>query len=295
MTEDIAALPGVESFVVEPAGLGAGLRISIARPPASGPAQAKPAVIYVTDADYCFGTVVEAARMGCFASELAAAVVVGIGYAEERGDYAFVGRRRGLDFYRGPRRAIELPGLGVMELGGAETFLAALCDAVVPEVERRAPETVDARRILFGMSAGGHFAAFALSTRPDVFQGYAMMSPALFDFPPAPGDEQMVAAVRAMPAGSIPSGAMVFLSAGALEEEPGEPLAAASIISNAYRMRSALAAQGVETELVILPGETHISVMGAGVSRALRFLLPSPQAAEWQSALQAQGPGEPHD
>jgi hypothetical protein len=274
----ISAIPGVESFVVTPHGLGAGLRISIARPstPAIAATAGALSVVYVTDADYCFGSVVEAARMGCYAGEVGPAIIVGIGYAEERGDYAFVGRRRGLDFYRGPPRSVEIPGFGTLELGGAEAFLAALLDTVAPEVNRRAPEAAGARRILFGMSAGGHFAAYALTQRPDAFQGYAMMSPALVDFPPAPGDEQMVEAVRALPTGSIPAGTAVFLSAGAREEEPGEALAAASIISNAYRMRAALTAQGVSTELALFADETHISVLGVAITRALRFLAPSP-------------------
>jgi predicted alpha/beta superfamily hydrolase len=285
----ISAIPGVESFVVAPDGLGASLRISIARPssPAVGATAGALSLVYVTDADYSFGTVVEAARMGHYAGEVGPAVVVGIGYAEERGDYVFVGRRRGLDFYRGPRRSLEIPGLGALELGGAEAFLAALLDTVAPEVERRMPEAAGARRILFGMSAGGHFAAYALTQRPDAFAGYAMMSPALVDFPPAPGDEQMVEAVRALPAGAIPSGTAVFLSAGAREEEPDEALATASIISNAYRMRAALAAHDVSTELVVFADETHISVLGAAITRALRFLVPSHGGSSWQAALSA--------
>ncbi|WP_153141863.1 alpha/beta hydrolase [Paraburkholderia agricolaris] len=287
----ISAIPGVESFVVAPDGLGASLRISIARPSthAMGATVGAASVIYVTDADYSFGTVVEAARMGCYAGELGPAVVVGIGYAEERGDYAFVGRRRGLDFYRGPRRSLDIPGFGALELGGADTFLTALLDVVVPEVNRRLPETAGARRILFGMSAGGHFAAHVLTQRPDAFQGYAMLSPALVDFPPAPGDEHMVDVVRALPAGAIPTGTAVFLSAGAREEEPGEALAAASIISNAYRMRAALAAHGVSTELALFDDETHTSVLGVAVTRALRFLVPS------QGAPASQVAGAPRD
>src|SRR6185437_204661 len=240
----IAAIPGVESFVVAPKGLGTSLRISIARPStrATGAATGTPTLVYVTDADYSFGTVVEAARIGHYASEVGPTVVVGIGYAEERGDYVFVGHRRGLDFYRGPRRSLEMPGYGTLELGGAEAFLAALLDTVVPEVERLIPEAVGARRILLGTSAGGHFAAFVLTQRPGAFAGYAMLSPALIDFPPAPGDAQMVEAVRALPVGAIPSGTMVFLSAGSREEEPGEALSSASIISNTYRMRAALTA-----------------------------------------------------
>jgi predicted alpha/beta superfamily hydrolase len=245
--------------------------------------------VYVTDADYCFGTVVEAARMGHYAGEVGAAVIVGIGYAEERGDYSFVGHRRALDFYRGPRRSLDIPGFGTLELGGADAFLAALLDTIVPEVERRAPETVDARRILFGMSAGGHFAAFVVTQRPKAFVGYAMMSPALLDFPPMPGDEQLVEAVRALPSGAIPTGTVVFLSAGAREEEPGEAVSAASIISNVYRMRTALTQHDVSTELAVFADETHISVLGASVTRALRFLVPSQGAQTWQDALPTKG------
>lgn len=112
-----------------------------------------------------------------------------------------------------------------------------------------------------------------------------MISPALTDFPPTTGDERMIEAVRAFSVGAIPSGTAVFLSAGSREEEPGEPLAAASIISNAYRMRSALAAHGVATALAVFADETHISVLGASISRALRFLVPGQNPASWQSAL----------
>ncbi len=288
MTDNqIPALPGVESFVLEPEGLGTALRISIARssPTAIAAAGGKLSVIFLTDADYAFGSAVEAARMGQYAGELGPAVIVGIGYAEEQGDYAFVGMRRGLDFYRGPRRSMDIPGAGTLELGGADAFLTALLDTVAPAIEHRFPEIAGARRLLFGMSAGGHFAAYALTQRPDAFTGYAMMSPAFVDFPPAPGDEQMVEAVRALPSGFIPSGTTVFLSAGSREEEPGEPLAAASIIGNAYRMRAALAAHGVSTELCLFEGETHISVLGAAITRALHRLVPASGSPSWQAAL----------
>lgn len=290
MTENQTfALPGTESFVVEPEGLGTALRLSIARPSqaAIAAANGKLSVIFLTDADYAFGTAVEAARMGQYAGEVGPVAIVGIGYAEEQGDYAFVGMRRGLDFYRGPRRSMEIPGAGILELGGADAFMAAILDTVAPEVERRCPEMAGARRLLFGMSAGGHFAAHVLTRSPEAFAAYAMMSPALVDFPPMPGDEQMVDAVRSLPSGFIPAGTKIFLSAGSREEEPGEPLAAASIISNAYRMRAALAAHGVATELHLLEGETHISVLGAAITRALHTLVPASCAPSWQAALAA--------
>ncbi|MEU0481587.1 alpha/beta hydrolase-fold protein [Streptosporangium sp. NPDC006013] len=277
MTEPaLSSIPGVETFAILPDGFGCRLRISIARPVAPPDGRELPAasVVYVTDADFSFGTVVEAARMGHLAGELGPATIVGIGYAEETGDYGFTNRRRGLDFYRGPWRELDLPGIGTQELGGAGSFLTAVLDTVVPEVERRVPETAGARRILFGVSAGGHFAAYALIERPEAFQGFALMSPALIDFPPVPGDEQLVEAIRVLPPGAIRPGTAVFLSAGGREEEPGEAPTEASIISNLYRMRAALHAQGASTQLVVLPGETHFSALGAAVSRALRFLVP---------------------
>ena len=272
-----SAIAGVETFVLHPDGLGTGLRISIARPSdrwGRGAPAGPLSVVFLTDADYAFGTVVEASRLGQFGAEVGPMIVVGIGYADEHGDYAFVEQRRNIDFFRGPRHSFEVPGLGSLEIGGADAFLAALLDTVAPEVERRAPETAGARRVLIGMSAGGHFAAHVLTQRPDAFQGYALLSPALFDPWPAPGDEQLVEAVRALPSGSILPDTTVFLSAGGREEEPGNPLADGAIISNVYRMRAALAAHGVRTELAVFADETHNSALGVGATRALRFLVP---------------------
>lgn len=269
----ISAIPGSETFLFAPEGLGTDLRISIARTFAGE--AASPALVFVLDADFSFGTVVEAARMGQAGGEVGPAIIVGIGYAEERGDYAFAQFRRGLDLYRGPSRTMEIPGVGSLPLGGADAFLAALVGGVLPEIERRVDQASGARRLLFGMSAGGHFAAYMITQRPDTFQGYALMSPALIDYPPAPGDEQLVGAIRDLQPGTIPPGVSVFLSAGAREEQPGEALAAASIISNAYRMRAALEAHGVATEFALFADETHISVLGAAIGRALRFLVPA--------------------
>lgn len=275
----LSALPGVETFTLSPIGLGADLRISIARPlPDRVDAEAPSVVLYVTDADFCFGTVLEACRIGRFGGEVAPATVVGVGYVRETGDLAFTQQRRALDFYRGPPRTIDLPGAGPLPIGGADAFMTALLDTVAPEVERRVPTAKDADRVLFGMSAGGHFAAHMLVRKPAEFQGYALISPALMDFPPSPGACQMVDAVHDLPSGFIPEGTRVFLSAGSKEEDPADPVAGASIISNIYRMRAALAARGVQTNLTVFADETHLSGAAAAVSRALRFLAP-PQSA----------------
>jgi predicted alpha/beta superfamily hydrolase len=293
------AMPGIETFTIEPPGLGVVLRISIARPvkPAVGYLpDGLNAVVYTTDADYIFGTVVDAARIGSFGGDLAPAVIVGIGYAEENGDLRFVSQRRFLDFYRGPLRSFDAGAYGSFEFGGADAFLAALRDYVIAKVEQHVSGIDPARRVLLGTSAGGHFASYALAQDPGLFQGYALMSPMLVDpqspvggaLTRSPGDGVMVRLIEDLPSGALPSGLRVFLSAGEREEDPGTMFADFAIVSNALRMRAALARHGVLTEFVQFAGETHGSVTGSAIRRALQFLLPTVASKpDWQTALAA--------
>jgi predicted alpha/beta superfamily hydrolase len=287
------AIPRVETFILQPPGLDVALRVSIAQAvkPLHTPADGPVAVIYATDADYHFGSVIDAARMGGYGSEVAPAVVVGIGYANENGDLDFVSARRFTDFYSGPRRSFNAGAYGVFEFGGADAFLAALRDHVIPFVEGRVARVDPTRRVLLGTSAGGHFAAYALAQAPGLFHAYALMSPVLGD-PQVSGDDGLVRAVAELPDGTFPVGTRVFLSAGSREEDPGTMFAQLAIISNAHRMRAALVRHGVATDLVQFADETHVSVSGAAISRALRFLLPVHVKPDWQAAMAALTEGE---
>lgn len=294
-------MPGVQTFTIEPPGLGVVLRVSIAQPvkPVVGHCHDGPnAVVYATDADYLFGTVVDAARVGSYGGDLAPAVIVGIGYEEESGNLEFTSKRRLLDFYRGPRRKFDAGAYGNFEFGGADTFLGALRDSVIARVEQHLSGIDTKRRILLGTSAGGHFAAYVLAQDPNLFQGYALMSPMLVD-PQSPGDSSlthlpgdgaMVRLIDELPDGVLSSGLRVFLSVGEHEEDPETMFAQFAINSNAYRMRTVLSRHGVSTDFVQFVGETHGSVTGAAIRRALRFLLPPLEPKpDWQAALAATG------
>lgn len=297
MTEQTAgaAIAGVTTFAINPPGLGTTLRISIAgatEPAVGGEPGATKAIVYTTDADYFFGTTVEAARVGSYGGETAPAIVVGIGYGDETGDLRFVSHRRFLDFYRGPRREFDAGAYGKLQFGGADAFLAALRDHVIPTVESRLAEVDPARRILMGASAGGHFVSYVLARAPQLFHGYSMVSPMLVDpqtpqggsIPQSAGDDAMVRLIRDLPQGSVPIDTRVFLAAGSTEEDPGSMFGDFAIVSNAYRMRTALARHGVGTEYVVFAGEGH-APRGA-IPRALRFLLPpTTPSTDWQAAL----------
>ena len=67
---------------------------------------------------------------------------------------------------------------GKVEFGGASTFLKVVETEILPGVALH--YRVDpAQRMLFGHSAGGTFAAYVLTTRPELFTDYVIASPGL--------------------------------------------------------------------------------------------------------------------
>jgi predicted alpha/beta superfamily hydrolase len=62
--------------------------------------------------------------------------------------------------------------------GGADKFLAFIADELLPAIDRK--YRTRPYRVLVGHSLGGLFAVYALMNRPDVFQGYIVISPSLW-------------------------------------------------------------------------------------------------------------------
>lgn len=176
--EDGFALAGTECMEVCSSVSGREYRIMLATPQSPPPAAGYP-VIYLLDAEMCFGTAVEAVRWQTKPPKgYDPAVVVGIGYPS-RLDRV---RERFLD-YTTPADLGNLPVRGNGEpwppLGGADAFLDFIEQELMPAVEARFP--VDRRRQAFiGHSMGGFLVLHALFTGKPVFRTYVAGSPSIW-------------------------------------------------------------------------------------------------------------------
>jgi predicted alpha/beta superfamily hydrolase len=144
------------------------------------------------------------------------------------------------------------------EFGGASVFLKVLETEILPSVAQH--YRVDtARRMLFGHSAGGTFAAFALTTRPELFTDYIIASPGLF--PDNFRKEEAWAAEHK------DLHARVLLTAG--EKEINDPL---TIASGTVRFAEALRSRkypSLDLQTWIIPDAGHMQTPIPSLMRGL--------------------------
>jgi len=256
-----AVIPGREFllYIADPTA-GGDARISMDKP-ASG----KLPTLYFLDAYNQFGLVLQTYRLLRAFGDIPPLLIVGISYPGTGADFI---RNRATDFLPttltseqiekkyGKTMAGLLPASG-----GAATFLKSLSDEIIPFVEREYPANPNDRGI-FGHSAGGAFSAYALFTRPTLFQRYLIGSSAVWwdDFAVLRDEEHYAAAHRALPAKVV---ATVGTDEGAL------------IVGGWQKLCDRLAARAYK-DLTFIPlsfdGETHVSVVGRTYSVALRRL-----------------------
>ena len=250
------------------------------------PAQGRPRVLYVLDANLVFGTVVEMTRlMHKLYGELPPLLVVGIAYPTRDGFRQGLIRTRDFtpsaDAGFGAMSA-SLPRPETVEpveppMGGADAFLRFVEEQVVPFVRERF-DVDEEGSTLFGSSMGGLLAVHALLRTPHLFDNILAVSPALW--------WNEGATLRAEPAAHDQIlRPRAYLAAGGLEEAAHVPmLARFRLISNARAMARRLVDLGWATERATfeeIPGETHTSVIPAALTRGLRVLhTPGPSAPE---------------
>lgn len=236
-------------------------RLLVALPAQPAPSSGFPVIVLV-DGHALFATAVSAARLQAGRPEVTGigpAVVVGIGYPSEA-PFEIDLRQRDL-----------LP-----QPGGAERFLDIVAKDVLPLIGQIAPVDL-ARCSLAGHSYGGLFALYALFSRPGLFAAHIAGSPSIWwsDRAILRFEERFRAIT------SPPAGRLLITVGGAERAEDArgdarrtERLAMARMVENATEMAGRLAESGrVSCESVVFPGENHVSVVPAMLSRAVAFAL----------------------
>jgi predicted alpha/beta superfamily hydrolase len=239
-------------------------RLLIGMPTEPAPPSGFPLLVLV-DGNALFATAASTARLQAGRSEatgIGPAVVLGIGYP---GDLPFDVERRQHDL------------LPVAD--GADRFLDVIAGDILPALAEIAP--LDPRRhSLIGHSYGGLFALHALFTRPGLFGCHVASSPSIWW-----NDRAILGAEEAFRAGGASGTGRLLITvgedeqAGAVGTPPSraERLSQARMVDNAAEMAARLQASGrIACESVVFPGENHVSVIPAMLSRAVAFALAEP-------------------
>lgn len=278
-------LAACQSFTLTSKRTGRDYLVSLSRPLA-GPGGARPGdcpILFVLDSGITFGTAVESTAMRAPTGLVEPSVILGVGYDA---DLASVMRLRTADLTP-PAPADKYPEMAAAmgsEYGGADAFLDVLLGELVPAVRERAPEASPTRRVLYGHSLGGLFAAHALLTRPESFETFAVSSPSLWwnDFAILGQLAGFADILKAR--GSRPR---VLVSVAAGEQDP-PPVAQPGMTLEATRERVAQArmvdaarefAQALKAfelgklAFACFQDEDHASVVQASVARAITFAL----------------------
>ena len=161
--------PGVTSLKINSAVLGEERTILVRVPPGYDTNKQRYSVLYMTDGNAHIGhtssTVEFLARNGRM-SEL---IVVGITNTDRTRDLSPTHVKTTV---AGGGSALQFP-----TSGGADKFLKFIETELIPEIEKR--YRVNPYRILAGHSLGGLFTIHTMISRPELFQSYVAVSPAL--------------------------------------------------------------------------------------------------------------------
>ena len=271
-----AVLPGTEVHVVHSDAVGVDFRISVHRPPIDGPLP----VVYVTDANWFFGTSMAITNMLLKGGEIPPVLTVGIGYPDD--DELFITTRRMYDFSPTTDQW-QLDQLGASELmeggmkaGGAADFIAFMRDELAPWLSQRFDVAED--RTYLGDSMGGLFGTYVLLNHHGFFNRYVIGSPWLCWDKPLCFDYE-----AAYAASHDDLDATVFLSAGGAEDvmSPEFDASATTVFDAAdteahtIRMGEALAGRNypsLRLKTLIFPEETHFTVPFFVAAHGLRYV-----------------------
>lgn len=269
------SLPNTEMITMRSSGSARDYQIFIAEPAGAEPIGGYP-ILYMTDANVRFATMVEAARAyeRGHRNINSGAIIVGIGYTHGTN----IGAARSLDLTPALSKAVETPE----GFGGAEQFLDFIQDDLRPEIERRYTIAPD-KQAIFGHSFGGLFALYVLSENPDTFQTYLVSSPSIWW-----GQRHILKVLeptlRALD--ERPAALRILTTVGEYEQgstrptsNPNAPPGFSTMaqVDDAKALEKRLSeTAGIDTGLVVFAEESHGSVPPAAMSRAVTFMFETP-------------------
>jgi predicted alpha/beta superfamily hydrolase len=279
MAKNPCRLPGTSWFDLAPAAGGAAYRIFLFVPKQEPPAEGWPLLV-MTDGNatfpFAFASVMTQAPYP-LGTNLGWGVIAAIGYPT---DEPYDALRRAWDLGPPPLKTYPpyVEGGPPVRIGGTGNLLKFIERQLLPHLAGMV--RIDPKRqSLFGHSFGGLFALYALFERPNLFANWIAASPTIF----WEGSEILNNEARRQRG----TGEAIFLhlSAGEYEGEQLAPFqygnddAAARLerkkdertIALALEMAERLnnSGDGIRTRFEVFPGETHMSVVGPAINRAV--------------------------
>ena len=214
-------------------------------------------VLYVLDANVCFGMVKDIVRGLNLGQELPDMIIVGVAYPVDY--YPQTIQFRSRDYT--PTRENEED----QHSGGAANFMKFIQSELFPFIDKNY-RTDQKDRAIFGYSFGGLFTLYTLFHQPTLFQRYVVSSPTVT------WDEKVTFAFEnqyALKNTHLP--AKVFMSVGTLEDE--------EIQTELQRLDKVILERnyaGLEFRFYVFENETHLSVPAASISKGLRAVFAQP-------------------
>jgi predicted alpha/beta superfamily hydrolase len=269
----------VQSFTFQSPSMGVRFSLNVGMPSGYKPGDGKKyAALIVTDGDFAFPGVNEAARSLGGAITPLFIISVGTSIDEGEGEHT---KRRIYEFSPPGWDRKDPFGQAVENYcrmfkseegrcsGGAGKFLTAIASEMVPLLAAKFP--IDTAQLgLFGLSAGGFFASWAIFQPNSPFKKYLISSPAMAY---GRGEIFRQEARYAESHKDLPVG--IYLAAGVLEAADPQLEGMGEIVSGMSHFAGVLATRkypGVKVTIEYHPGMGHTDVMGTSVVRGLRTL-----------------------
>lgn len=224
-------------------------RIYVAFPPGYANSSRRYPVLYMLDGDGAFALATQAYRLLRVDSTVTDLILVGIGYE-------FTGAARRAQRIRDLTPSQSPSGSAT---GESAAFLNSITRTIIPVIDSLY-RTEAGDRAIFGHSLGGLFALYALFEQPDVFRRYIVSSPSIW------WDNGIVLRLESRFAQNrrhLPKS--VFMSVGA--DEPPDMLDRFQPLADSLNARQY---RDFNFSAIVLPDETHLSVLAIAFLRGLR-------------------------